>query len=50
MDSYVQRRLEVNNQVEINLSKNYQSLAVEVKGYENLMCVLKRIVETILLK
>ncbi|XP_039146884.1 protein FAR-RED IMPAIRED RESPONSE 1-like [Dioscorea cayenensis subsp. rotundata] len=36
MDVYVKRRLELNDQAGISLSKNFQSLAVESGGYENL--------------
>ena len=36
MDAYVKRRLELNDQAGIGLSKNFHSLAVESGGYENL--------------
>ncbi|KAJ0962993.1 hypothetical protein J5N97_028115 [Dioscorea zingiberensis] len=36
MDAYVKRRLELNDQAGIRLSKNFHSLVVESGGYENL--------------
>ena len=36
MDAYVKRRLELNDQACISLSKNFHSLVVESGGYENL--------------
>ncbi|KAH7659854.1 FHY3/FAR1 family protein [Dioscorea alata] len=36
IDAYVKRRLELNDQAGISLSKNFHSLAVESGGYENL--------------
>ncbi|GKV15771.1 hypothetical protein SLEP1_g26523 [Rubroshorea leprosula] len=36
MDSHVKKRLEVNDEAGISLSKNFQSLVVEAGGYENL--------------
>ncbi|KAH7650627.1 FHY3/FAR1 family protein [Dioscorea alata] len=36
MDVYLKRRLELNDQAGIGLSKNFHSLAVESGGYENL--------------
>ncbi|KAH7658032.1 FHY3/FAR1 family protein [Dioscorea alata] len=36
MDGYVKRRLELNDQAGIGLSKNFHSLAIESGGYENL--------------
>ena len=36
MDAYVKRRLELNDQVGISLSKRFHSLVVENRGYENL--------------
>ncbi|KAH7685830.1 FHY3/FAR1 family protein [Dioscorea alata] len=36
IDAYVKRRLELNDQARISLSKNFHSLAVESGGYENL--------------
>ncbi|XP_039119452.1 protein FAR1-RELATED SEQUENCE 6-like isoform X2 [Dioscorea cayenensis subsp. rotundata] len=36
MDTYVKRRLKLNDQAGIGLSKNFHSLAVENGGYENL--------------
>ncbi|XP_050216197.1 protein FAR1-RELATED SEQUENCE 6-like [Mercurialis annua] len=41
IDEYVRRRLEVNDQADISLNKNFHSLALEVGGYENLMCTEK---------
>ncbi|XVF30517.1 hypothetical protein REPUB_Repub16aG0064600 [Reevesia pubescens] len=35
LDEHVKRRLELNDQVGISMSKNYQSLVVEAGGYEN---------------
>ncbi|XP_039130925.1 protein FAR1-RELATED SEQUENCE 5-like [Dioscorea cayenensis subsp. rotundata] len=36
MDAYVRKRLDLNDQAGIGLSKNFHSLAVESGGYENL--------------
>ena len=36
MDAYVKRRLELNDQAGISLSKKFYSLAVESGGFENL--------------
>ncbi|KAH7671979.1 FHY3/FAR1 family protein [Dioscorea alata] len=49
MDGYVKRRLELNDQAGIGLSKNFHSLVVESGGYENLTYT-EKITEIILQK
>ena len=34
MDSYVKRRLELNDKAGIRISKNYKSIIIEVEGFE----------------
>ncbi|XP_039146804.1 protein FAR1-RELATED SEQUENCE 8-like [Dioscorea cayenensis subsp. rotundata] len=41
IDAHVRRRLEVNDQAGITLSKNFHSLAIEGGGYENLTYIEK---------
>ena len=36
MDSYVKRRLELNDKAGIRISKNYKSIVIEVEGFEKL--------------
>lgn len=36
MGPYMKRRLEINDEADINVSRNFRSLAVEADGYENL--------------
>lgn len=39
IDSYIKRKLTVNDETRIGLSKNYNSLPVKVRGYKNLMFI-----------
>ena len=36
MDSYVKRRLELNDKAEICINKNYKSIVIEAGGFEKL--------------